>query len=131
MQSRFRVWFLSLLALTMFITAATIASAQDTTSAADNTKVNQRDRNASEPTADRQKDAAGDRATTRKIRQSLIQDKALSSYAHNVKIITRNGMVTLKGPVRSEEEKKAVEMKATEIAGNSNVTSNLDIKPMN
>jgi osmotically-inducible protein OsmY len=46
-----------------------------------------------------------------------------------VKIITQNGMVTLKGPVRSEDEKKAVESKVTEIAGESNVTSNLDIKP--
>jgi osmotically-inducible protein OsmY len=104
--------------------------AQDSTPAADNTKINQRDKNASEPTADQQKDAA-DRATSRKIRQSLIQDKTLSTYAHNVKIITRNGMVTLKGPVRSEDEKKAVEMKATEIAGESNVTSNLDVKPKN
>jgi hyperosmotically inducible protein len=113
------------------MTASTIAFAQDSTPPADNTKVNQRDRNASEPTADQQKDAAGDRATTRKIRQSLIQDKTLSTYAHNVKIITRNGMVTLKGPMRSEDEKRAVEMKATEIAGDSNVTSNLDIQPKN
>jgi len=105
--------------------------AQDNTPAADNTKINQRDRNPSEPTADQQKNAAADRATTRKIRQALIQDKALSTYAHNVKIITRKGMVTLKGPVRSDDEKKTVEAKATEIAGESNVTSNLDVKPKN
>jgi osmotically-inducible protein OsmY len=38
-------------------------------------------------------------------------------------------MVTLKGPVRSEDEKDAVETKATEVAGENNVTSNLDVKP--
>jgi hyperosmotically inducible protein len=130
MQPRFRVKCFSVLALTVLMTFSSVIVAQDSTPAADNTKINQRDKNASEPTADRQKDAA-DRATSRKIRQSLIQDKTLSTYAHNVKIITRNGMVTLKGPVRSEDEKKAVEMKATEIAGESNVTSNLDVKPKN
>jgi hyperosmotically inducible periplasmic protein len=130
MQPRFRVGYFSVLALTVLMTFSSVIVAQDSKPAADNTKINQRDKNASEPTADQQKDA-GDRATSRKIRQSLIQDKTLSTYAHNVKIITRNGMVTLKGPVRSEDEKKAVEMKATEIAGESNVTSNLDVKPKN
>jgi hyperosmotically inducible periplasmic protein len=106
-------------------------AAQDTAPAADNTKVNQRDRNTSEPTADRQRNAKSDREMTRKIRQALTQDKSLSTYAHNVKIITQNGMVTLKGPVRSGEEKKAVEAKATEIAGDNKVTSNLDVTPKN
>jgi hyperosmotically inducible protein len=131
MQPRIRVGCFSVLVLTVLMTFSSVIVAQDSARAADNTKINQRDKNASEPTADQQKDAAADRATTRKIRQSLIQDKALSTYAHNVKIITRNGMVTLKGPVRSEDEKKSVEMKATEIVGGSNVTSNLDVKPKN
>jgi hyperosmotically inducible periplasmic protein len=103
--------------------------AQDTTPAADNSKVNQRDRNTPEPTADQQRNAKSDREMTRKVRRALTQDKSLSIYAHNVKIITQNGMVTLKGPVRSEQEKKAVETKATEVAGDNNVTSNLDVKP--
>ena len=106
-------------------------AAQDTTAATDNTKVNQRDRNTSEPTSDQQRNAKSDREMTRKIRQALTQDKSLSTYAHNVKIITQNGMVTLKGPVRSGEEKKAVEAKATEIAGDNKVTSNLDVAPKN
>jgi osmotically-inducible protein OsmY len=58
-----------------------------------------------------------------------MKDKSLSTYAHNVKIITQNGQVTLKGPVRSEEEKKTVEAKATEVAGQNKVTSELNIKP--
>jgi osmotically-inducible protein OsmY len=60
-----------------------------------------------------------------------MNDKSLSTYAHNVKIITQNGQVTLKGPVRSEDEKKTVETKATEVAGENKVTSQLDIKPKN
>ena len=59
----------------------------------------------------------------------MMKDKSLSTYAHNVKIITQNGQVTLKGPVRSEDEKRTVEAKAAEIAGESKVTSELNIKP--
>ena len=60
----------------------------------------------------------------------MIADKSLSTYAHNVKIISQNGRVTLKGPVRSEEEKKAIKSKAVEVAGNSgNVDDQLTVKP--
>ncbi len=58
-------------------------------------------------------------------------DKSLSSYAHNVKVVTTNGTVTLKGPVRSDEEKSAIEAKATEVAGAGNVTSELTVAPKN
>ena len=60
-----------------------------------------------------------------------MKDKSLSTYAHNVKIVTQNGQVTLKGPLRSDDEKRAVEAKATEIAGQNNVTSELDVQPKN
>ena len=99
--------------------------------APDNTKVNKRDRSKDEPTADQQKDNRSDRNITQQIRQSIMNDKSLSTYAHNVKIITQNGQVTLKGPVRSEHEKRTVEIKATEVAGKNKVTSQLDIKPKN
>ncbi|HEX4425829.1 MAG TPA: BON domain-containing protein [Terriglobales bacterium] len=130
MQNRSYVGTFGIVVLTAVMTCSFIA-AQDNSPAPDNTKINQRDKNASEPTADQQKNASADRVTTQKIRQSLIQDKTLSTYAHNVKIITRNGMVTLKGPVRSADEKKAVEAKAAEVAGDSNITSNLDVKSKN
>ena len=104
---------------------------QDAPAPADNTKVNQRDQNAGEATADQQKDNPSDRDTTQKIRQAIMKDKSLSTYAHNVKIITQNGQVTLKGPVRTEEEKRAVEANAAEVAGQDKVTSELDIKPEN
>lgn len=107
--------------------------AQDTTSqqapAADNSKMNQRDQNQNEPTADQQKENRSDRDITQQIRQSIVKDKSLSTYAHNVKIITQNGQVTLKGPVRSEEEKQSIGAKATEVAGADKVTNDLDVKP--
>ena len=95
--------------------------------AADNTKVNQRDRNKSEPTADQQKNNSTDRQLVQQIRKALISDKSLSTYAHNVKVIAQNGAVTLKGPVKSEEEKQAVEAKAGDIAGADKVTSEIQV----
>ena len=107
-----------------------LGNAQDATSnpQADNTKINQRDRNSSEPTADQQKANTSDRDITKQIRQSIVQDKSISTYGHNVKVITQNGMVTLKGPVRSDEEKKAIEEKASQVAGDGKVTNQLDVK---
>lgn len=96
---------------------------------ADNTKVNQRDRNQNEPTADQQKENGSDRELTRQIRRALVKDNSLSTTAHNVKIITQNGAVTLKGPVASEQEKQAIESKASEIAGAGKVTSELQVAP--
>jgi hyperosmotically inducible protein len=101
---------------------------QPASPAADNTKINQRDQNKNEPTADQQKENRTDRDITQQIRQAIVYDKSLSTYAHNVKIITQNGQVTLKGPVRSEGEKQAIETKATEVAGANKVTNDLNIK---
>ena len=96
---------------------------------ADNTKVNTRDRTQGAVTADQQKENTADRDLTQKIRHSLMQDKSLSSYAHNVKVVSQGGTVTLKGPVRSDEEKRAVEAKAIEIAGAGHVTNELSVAP--
>ncbi|HYZ83545.1 MAG TPA: BON domain-containing protein [Bryobacteraceae bacterium] len=95
----------------------------------DNTGVNRRDRAKNEPTADDQKMNASDRELAKQIRRAVVDDKSLSTYAHNVKIIAQNGQVTLKGPVRSEEEKKAIEAKAVGVAGVSKVTNELSIAP--
>jgi hyperosmotically inducible periplasmic protein len=97
--------------------------------AADNTKTNQRDKDKSSPTADQQKTNSSDSAITRKIRVSIQKDKSLSSYAHNVKIITQDGKVTLKGPVRSEDEKSNIATKAVMVAGDTNVDNQLDVAP--
>jgi hyperosmotically inducible periplasmic protein len=95
----------------------------------DNTRVNKRDRSGEQVTADQQKQNSSDIELTRKIRSSISKDKSLSTYAHNVKVITQDGIVTLKGPVRSEEESKVIESKAAEVAGASNVKNQLDIAP--
>ena len=95
----------------------------------DNTKVNKRDRNQNEPTADQQKENTSDRQLAAQIRRAVVKDKSLSTSAHNIKIIAQNGTVTLKGPVKSEQEKQAIEAKAAEIAGASKVTSELQVAP--
>jgi osmotically-inducible protein OsmY len=107
------------------------AWAQDTQNAPqpDNTKVNKQDRAQGGVTADQQKDNRSDRDLTQQIRKSVMADKSLSSYAHNVKIITQNGAVTVKGPVRSEDERKAIVAKAEEAAGQGKVTDQLSVKP--
>lgn len=97
--------------------------------AADNSKINQRDRNRDEVTADQQKQNTPDIELTRNIRRAVVQDDTLSTYAHNCKIITQNGNVTLKGPVKSADEKAAIEKKALEIAGQGHVTNQLDVAP--
>lgn len=95
----------------------------------DNTKTNQRDRSKNEPTADQQKENDSDRELTRKIRRSVVSDKSLSTDAHNIKIISQDGVVTLKGPVRSEEEKRAIESKAAEAAGGpDHIRSEIEVK---
>jgi hyperosmotically inducible periplasmic protein len=102
---------------------------QEQQPAPDNTKTNQGDASKNAKTADQQKMNPADRETTKKIRSALMDDKSLSTYPHNIKIITTDGMVTLKGPVRSEDEKSAIEAKARGIAGDSNVTNNLTVAP--
>ena len=96
---------------------------------ADNTKVNTRDREKGAVTADQQKNDAADRQTTQTIRRALMRDKGLSTYAHNVKVIARDGQVTLKGPVRSDAEKQTVEAKATEVVGAGHVVNELSVVP--
>ena len=96
---------------------------------ADNTKVNTRDRAKGAVTADQQKENASDRELTQKIRRALMQDKTLSRYAHNVKVIAQGGQVTLKGPVRTEDEKRTVETKAAEVAGAGHVTNQISVAP--
>jgi osmotically-inducible protein OsmY len=102
---------------------------QNQNPAPDNSKTNQRDRNQGSPTADQQKANSSDTDTAKQIRSSIMKDKSLSTYAHNVKIIVQNGKVTLKGPVRSDDEKSSVAAKAVAVAGDNNVTNELTVAP--
>lgn len=96
----------------------------------DNSAVNKRDQNPDEATADNQKMNAADRALTAKIRRMVMADKALSMYAQNVKIISKDGMVTLKGPVRSDDEMKSIVNKATSATGAAGkVLNQMSVEP--
>lgn len=116
----------------VFCFAAIIGSAQTppaSGTAADNTKVNKRDQHPAAVTADQQKMNAGDQELTRNIRRLIMADKTLSTYARNIKIISQNGAVTLKGPVKSDAEKKAVMAKAVEVTRSADkVTDQISIK---
>ncbi len=79
-------------------------------------------------TAENQSGHASDREITAKIRRSVVSDKSLSTYGHNVKIITRGGAVTLKGPVHSDQEKQTIEDKAAAVVGKENISDQLAVK---
>ena len=95
----------------------------------DNTKTNERDRSKANPVPTKQSENKSDLQLTQDIRRAITKDKSLSTYARNIKIITQNGNVTLRGPVRSTEEKAAVEAKANEVAGATHVKSELEVAP--
>lgn len=121
---------LSLVAALALCASPTFAQTPAST-AADNTKTNKAAENSSakSSTADGQSNTSSDIKITQQIRKSLMDDKNLSTYAHNVKIVTVNGMVTLNGTVRSAEEKSQVAMKAQAVAGKSNVTDDIKVTP--
>lgn len=96
--------------------------------AADNSRVNRLSDGDKGLSADQQGNSKSDVEMTRKIRRSITSNKNLSTYAHNIKIITREGRVILKGPVRSEAERKVIEDTAVTVAGADNVTSGLEVK---
>jgi osmotically-inducible protein OsmY len=79
-------------------------------------------------TADSQSMSKSDRMITRKVRRAVMDDKDLSTYAHNVKIITVNGSVTLKGPVKSDEEKAKVAADAASVVNTNSITDQLTVK---
>ena len=118
-----RIGKLALTSMLCFVAPAAVFS-----QSADNTKTNQQDRQAGAVTADQQAETKADRDLSSKIRKSITDDKNMSTYARNVKVISRGGTVMLKGPVRTEEEKTAIEAKAVEIAGAGNVKNELTVK---
>ena len=123
----------TLLCSGLLLSVGVVVRAQEPTSqqappAADNTSTNQRDRNAGEPTADQQKETHSDREITQQIRQSIVKDKSLSTYVQHQD--RHSGRASdIERPVQSEDEKRAIETKAAEVAGQDKVTSELNIKP--
>jgi len=106
----------------------TAAMAQDSKPiAANNSGINVRDRAPNAMTADQQSNTKSDVELTQKIRQSVVKDDQLSMMAHNVKIVSSSGNVTLRGPVKTESEKKVIGHKARVIAGNGMVDNQLEV----
>ena len=95
--------------------------------APDNTGSNVRDRSGKTLTPGDQSESEADRTLTQKVRQAVVADDSLSTNAHNIKIITVNGVVTLRGPVKSAKEKATIDAKAQQIAGAKNVDNQLEI----
>ena len=114
--------------LYIVIAAAGLFPGNATAQEPDNTRVNKTDRSSTQPTADQAKNNLSDRQIMQNIRKSVTADKSLSTYGHNAKIISEHGRVTLKGPVRSDEERRNIEAKATDIAGAGNVDNQLTVK---
>jgi osmotically-inducible protein OsmY len=94
---------------------------------ADNTARNA-DQSTLAQTATGQSETKADVEITAAIRKAIVDDKALSVNAHNVKVITSGGVVTLRGPVKSEEEKKTIEAKAKQVAGVTRVDNLLEVE---
>jgi osmotically-inducible protein OsmY len=107
---------------------STIGWAQTGSSAPDNSAVNARDRNPEAITAGEQSNSKSDMELTRKIRRAVVKNDSLSMMAHNVKIVCVNGSVTLRGPVKTDEEKTTVADIARNIAGPDKVDDQLEVK---
>ena len=111
------------------IAPGAVAMAQDSTPVApDNTAVNARDRSPAAMTADQQSNNKADVELTRQIRRAVMKDDSLSMMAHNVKIVSTNGEVTLRGPVKTEAERSVIASKAQAIAGADKVDNQLEVK---
>jgi hyperosmotically inducible periplasmic protein len=113
----------------VLLAAGTVTMAQDSPSVApDNSAVNRRDQVPGAMTADQQSNTKSDVELTREIRKAVVKDPSLSMLAHNVKIVSVNGSVTLRGPVKTEEERTVIASKAQAIAGADKVVNQLEVK---
>jgi hyperosmotically inducible periplasmic protein len=128
-----RTMHLALLAAAIGVGSATLTIAADPStkgkaaeSAPDNTGRNVRDRGATLTSGD-QSESKADLTTTQKIRQAVMADKSLSTTAHNVKIITVDGVVTLRGPVKTDDERTKIAAKAAQLAGADKVENYLEV----
>ena len=104
-------------------TAGVAATAQDQNTKPDNSTQNKNQ----DQTAQNQSSAASDRELTAKVRKAIIADKDLSTYAHNIKIITQNGTVTLKGPVKSDDEKQKIESDVAGVVSHDSIVNQLTV----
>ena len=93
----------------------------------DNSGRNVRDADGTTKTPGDQSESETDRTITQNVRQAVTADDSISTNGKNVKIITVDGTVTLRGPVKSEQEKTNIAAKAQQIAGVKKVDNQLEI----
>ncbi len=117
------------LACLCVVTLAAIAA--DDKTKADNTAMNERDRSGQTQTSGDQSNSSADLKITQAIRQALMKESELSTTAKNIKIITNNGHVTLRGPVKSAQEKSKIDRLARSAAGGAKIDDQLDVKGSN
>jgi osmotically-inducible protein OsmY len=122
----------TLLALTCLSAFSLAALAADNKKAEpDNTATNERDRSGETKTSGDQSNSSADLKITQDIRRALMKDSELSTTAKNIKIITDNGQVTLRGPVKNAQEKAKIDQLARSAAGGAKIDDQLDVKGSN
>lgn len=108
--------------------AQTSNTGKTATPDADNTRMNKADQKNAQPTAQNQSNEKADRELAAAVRKAIVRDKSLSTNAHNVKVVAKDGTVTLRGPVRSDDEKTKVSQLTRQVEGVSNVDDQLLVK---
>jgi hyperosmotically inducible periplasmic protein len=122
----------TLVALTCLSAFSLAALAADNKKAEpDNTATNERDRSGETKTSGDQSNSSADLKITQAIRRALMKDSELSTTAKNIKIITDNGQVTLRGPVKNAQEKAKIDQLARSAAGGAKIDDQLDVKGSN
>jgi hyperosmotically inducible periplasmic protein len=120
-----------ILALACLSAFSLAALAGDEKAKPDNTGTNERDRSGETKTSGDQSNSSADLKTTQAIRQALMKDGELSTTAKNIKVITANGQVTLRGPVKTAQEKAKIDQLAKSAAGGAQIDNQLDVKGSN
>jgi osmotically-inducible protein OsmY len=121
----------TLLLLTCVSTVSLAALGADDKTKPDNTAINERDRSRETQTSGDQSNSSADLKITQAVRQALMKDSELSTTAKNVKIITNNGHVILRGPVKNAQEKAKIDQLARSAAGGAKIDDQLDVKGSN
>ena len=114
--------------LSLNVLAQTATSDTASGAAVDNTKINQRDKDADTTTPTDQPNNKADIQVAAEVRNTIVKDKSLSTLGHNVKLVASNGTVTLRGPVANAEEKSKIAQLAASVHGVTQVDNQLDIK---
>ena len=119
----------ALTCLSVFSLAA--LAADDEKAKPDNTATNERDRSGETKTSGDQSNSSADLKVTQAIRRALMKDRELSTMAKNIKVVTANGQVTLRGPVKTVQEKTKVDQIARSAAGGARIDDQLEVKGSN